>query len=238
MYYTVYKITNLINNKIYVGVHKTNDLDDDYMGSGKIIKLAINKYGVDNFKKEYIKIFDNSDDMFNMESEIVNEEFIKRDDTYNLKEGGFGGWDHIDNENRLSKFRLWFNNRFKNDEEKTLYFSKISVPFTGQEFKGKTHKESSKRQIGEKNRIHQTGTKNSQYGKCWCVKETDVNLNDRKPFDIDCIPDGWITTKEWSKLRKSTTNPSYGKHWYNDGVDNFFMFESQATHLTRGRLKK
>lgn len=110
--------------------------------------------------------------------------------------------------------------------------------FTGQEFKGKTHKESSKRQIGEKNRIHQTGTKNSQYGKCWCVKETDVNLNDRKTFDIDCIPDGWITTKEWSKQRKSTTNPSYGKHWYNDGVDNFFMFESQATHLTRGRLKK
>lgn len=238
MYYTTYKITNLINNKIYVGVHKTNNLTDDYMGSGKLIKLAIKKYGIENFKKEYLAIFDNSNDMFNMESEIVNESFIKSPDTYNLKEGGFGGWDHIDDENRIDRFREWFNDRFKTSEEKRLYFSKISIPFKGDEFKGRTHKESSKRKIGDKNKIHQLGSKNSQFGKCWCVKETDVNLIDRKSFNIDSIPNGWITTKEWSNQRKSTKNPAYGKHWYNDGVDNYFMFEAQATHLIKGRLKK
>jgi len=38
MYYIIYKITNLINEKIYVGCHKTKKLNDSYMGSGTIIE--------------------------------------------------------------------------------------------------------------------------------------------------------------------------------------------------------
>ena len=57
MKYTVYKITNLINGKIYIGVHKTENLDDGYMGSGKNIKRAIDKYGIQNFKNRLKSIF-------------------------------------------------------------------------------------------------------------------------------------------------------------------------------------
>ncbi len=87
-YYTVYKTTNLVNGKIYVGFHGTNDLDDDYLGSGKLLKQAVKKYGEECFVKEYIDIFDNQKDAELLESQIVNREFVEREDTYNISLGG------------------------------------------------------------------------------------------------------------------------------------------------------
>ena len=91
MYYTVYKTTNKINNKEYIGIHKTKKADDYYLGSGKLLKQAIKKYSRKNFTKEILFIFDNEKEMKDKELEIVNEEYIKRNDTYNLTIGGYGG---------------------------------------------------------------------------------------------------------------------------------------------------
>lgn len=86
--YTVYKITNKVNGKIYVGYHSTYDLDDGYMGSGKNIIKAIEKHGIHNFEKEILHIFDTKEEAEKMEASIVNEEFVKREDTYNIVTGG------------------------------------------------------------------------------------------------------------------------------------------------------
>lgn len=107
MFYTVYKITNLINSKIYIGVHKTDNLNDRYMGSGNNIRRAIKKYGKDNFKKEYLAIFENEADMFEMESILVDDNFIKNEYSYNIKNGGLGSWkyvnDNLSNDYKKSK---------------------------------------------------------------------------------------------------------------------------------------
>jgi hypothetical protein len=91
MKYTIYKTTNILNNKIYIGKHQTENVDDDYLGSGLILGKDIKKYGRKNFKKEIIFIFDNENEMNLKEKELVTEDFIKRNDNYNLTVGGEGG---------------------------------------------------------------------------------------------------------------------------------------------------
>lgn len=103
MHYYLYEIKNNINNKIYVGVHKTNTLNDGYMGSGKIIQQAIKKYGLDNFTKTILETFDSQEAMFVREREVVNEVFLAREDVYNLRQGGLGGFDYI-NSSGIVKF--------------------------------------------------------------------------------------------------------------------------------------
>lgn len=104
--YIVYQVTNIENNKIYVGVHKTKDPNvfDGYIGGGMYInspssyakpnspyQYAVKKYGPNKFKRTTLKIFNNYKEAYDLESEIVNKEFIKRNDTYNAQLGGFSG---------------------------------------------------------------------------------------------------------------------------------------------------
>jgi hypothetical protein len=95
MYFLVYETTNLINGKVYVGSHKTEDLNDGYLGSGKNLKRAIRKYGAENFSRRIVRSCESSEEMYELEAKIVNEEFILRKDTYNIVKGGCGGFDFI-----------------------------------------------------------------------------------------------------------------------------------------------
>ncbi|WCZ66380.1 homing endonuclease [Yersinia phage MHG19] len=90
MHYIIYKITNKINGKIYVGAHATVDVNDSYMGSGVNIIKSIKKYGKENFDKHILHNFSSSEEMYVKEAEIVNEDFVMRADTYNAALGGKG----------------------------------------------------------------------------------------------------------------------------------------------------
>lgn len=104
MKYIVYQTTNMINGKIYIGVHKTEnpDIFDGYLGCGAYankpssynktkyhLHNAILKYGPSNFKRSILKVFDNQEEAFKLEAELVNDSFIKRVDTYNTTLGGY-----------------------------------------------------------------------------------------------------------------------------------------------------
>lgn len=129
VYYTIYKVTNKITGKIYIGSHKTKDLNDNYMGSGKYLNRAFQKYGLENFTKEILFVFDNPTDMYAKEAEIVNEEFLAEENTYNLKRGGFGGFDYINN-NKLQGFS---NSEIAKKARKTVD-SKLEIKY-GQDWR-------------------------------------------------------------------------------------------------------
>ena len=90
LYHCVYKVTNLINNKTYVGKHSTNDLSDKYLGSSLILKKDIKTFGRKNFKKEILAVCNSEIEAYEIENKIVNKEFVSRDDTYNVITGGCG----------------------------------------------------------------------------------------------------------------------------------------------------
>lgn len=89
-FYGLYKITNLVNGKMYIGQHVTDNLDDGYMGSGKIIKLALQKYGKANFRKEWLGFYEDRDELNYMELVFVDDTWVNRADTYNISLGGRG----------------------------------------------------------------------------------------------------------------------------------------------------
>jgi len=91
MFYTIYKTTNLLNEKYYIGKHQTENPYDSYFGSGKALVASIKKHGKSNFKKEILFIFDNEKEMNLKEIELVNEELVNSEMTYNLGIGGEGG---------------------------------------------------------------------------------------------------------------------------------------------------
>lgn len=101
--YIVYQTINIVNNKIYIGVHKTKDVNifDGYIGNGVNInypstymnpkypfQFAVKKYGTANFKRSILFIYDKEEDAYIKERELVNYEFVNRNDTYNLILGG------------------------------------------------------------------------------------------------------------------------------------------------------
>lgn len=96
MKYTIYKTTNDLNGKYYIGKHQTNNINDSYLGSGVLLNKDIEKYGKEHFHKEILFIFDNEIEMNEKEKELITEEVLSDSQCYNLAYGGDGGdtWSH------------------------------------------------------------------------------------------------------------------------------------------------
>lgn len=91
--YCIYRITNLINGKTYIGKHQYKKLNDNYKGSGKRLWEAYRKYGFENFKKD-ILVFDIVDrSLINaLEKDyIAFERTNNKNGCYNIADGGEGG---------------------------------------------------------------------------------------------------------------------------------------------------
>lgn len=91
MYGYIYKTTNLINGKLYVGQHRSEVFDTKYLGSGKIIRQALNKYGKENFKCEILEWCASLEELNAREKFWIAEfDAVHSEDFYNIAEGGGG----------------------------------------------------------------------------------------------------------------------------------------------------
>jgi hypothetical protein len=193
-HYVVYKTTNNVNGRTYVGVHKTKNIDDAYLGSGTLIRRAVKKYGRENFSKVILAVFDNPDDMFFMEELLVNETTLQENKSYNLVRGGRNSIsfvnDNLEQFRPAEKRKQWAAkgrqaiNELYTIEERHVWsirgtnrakelqvglYNSANRALGG--FAGKQHTEESKRSIGEKNSQLQKGKRNSQFGKIWIYSD-------------------------------------------------------------------
>ena len=246
MYYTIYQITNIINGKIYIGAHQTANLDDTYLSSSKPVADAIKKYGKENFKKDVIHMFKDRTSMYLKEAKIVNEEFVKRKDTYNIKPGGLGGFYHINNNpekrqhtSMLSSMKNKGQVRHRPTAEekeaskirnKKMY--ELGIGPYSKESKEKckqlVYSEEKRRRL----RAVMKGKNNGMFGSAFYV---NMDTNEKRRFlKNEIIPDGWVTIVQ---MKQSTMK----KNWYHDDTRNFLVDKDderiQAFNWKRGRLK-
>lgn len=243
MYYYVYQITNLLNNKIYVGKHKSakHPSENGYYGSGKQIKAAIEKYGIENFKKEVLYYCNSMEEMAEKELSIVTEDFVKRKDTYNMHKGGPGGWDHYNGSEQHSensrrggqKRSRQDDNPFKDPEwQKKYNWTRSPEHMKLMNERAKDPEVIAKRKETFKKRGHSQGEKNSQFGRLWI---SNVLTKEVKRITInDPIPEGWVRGKKGHTITKC---------WVNNGIkEHYILLEKEQEYKLKGfisgRLKQ
>lgn len=214
---------------IYIGQHQTENIDDGYMGSGLRIQRAIKKYGVENFEKTILFECSSVEEMNAKEAEIVNEEFIARDDVYNIKLGGEGGWDYVNasGSNMNGDWKSltqhckdifektgkwphedWLNELKDSDPQKyDEYCKKVSygvkqhIQENGSWWSGKHHTDEAKQKMKDFHAKNhsQAGKKNSQYGM--------IAIYNKETFERATQPKDQPIPKGWAKGRFYNATP-------------------------------
>ena len=200
----IYKTTCNVTGKWYIGMHSTSNLDDEYMGSGKILRYSIRKHGKDNHTKEILEYLKTREELVLREIEIVNKELISDGKCMNLKEGGSGGF--INKEHMYKCSKAGVNSRLeklKNDSDfkekmfkisseaqKKKYAMGVLSGFGGCRFESK-HSEETKQLMSEQRKGTGIGETNSQYGTCWITKD-GANKKIKKEDLETYLNEGWL----------------------------------------------
>lgn len=218
MFIYLYKITNTINGKIYVGIHKTKNKDDGYMGSGKIIRQAVEKYGIANFKKDVLEEFESYEKALEKEKELVNEDFLNDPNVYNIRRGGHGGFDFI------NKHRLGLTPEAM--EKKIRSMSGPRPHLVGR--KGTPHTEMAKAAMSKK--ILEQFANGRSHPKGMIGKTHSSSTRKKLSQQMKC---------KSSLIGKFGENhPSYGLKWFNNGIEDCRSKERPGEDWVQGRIFK
>jgi hypothetical protein len=200
-YHFIYKTTNLLSGKYYIGMHSTDNLEDGYMGSGKRLRYSIRKYGVENHKKEILECFETRELLIEAEKVAITPEMLVDENCMNLMGGGKGGFisdEHYINLKKLAseyQKEKWLNAEFVSDfKEKSIIALKQRHKLGKQpipNWLGKKHSDETRIKMSIIKKGTNLGKENSQYGTCWITKDGDNKKI--KIQDIDTyLKNGWV----------------------------------------------
>ena len=260
----IYKITNTVTGKIYVGKRQKSYFDKYYWGSGTYIKNSIAKYGIENFSREIIEWCTTVNELLAKEQFWISELDAKNPAIgYNLADGGIGStvggtananYCYVNKDNAI--FRIL-------KSELLTYLAQGYQKGRGYGSNGLLGKKKSPEvrahmRTAAKGKHNHSGMNNPCYGVKY-YWANDGLKNKRIPLDQD-LPDGFIKGKLQKKYERTEKqkawdvspersvrisgdrNPSkshvLGKHIYNDGIHQRLFFDDCApSGWTKGRIK-
>lgn len=193
-FFLLYKITNLTNSKIYIGIHRTNLICDGYFGSSKYLKEDVDRLGKKCFKREILMFCRNIHHLCEQEKKIVNLTFVRDPQTYNKMVGGinsmkmyYSEFSKLGNAQRSFLLRndVEFQKRFhdsmsqaqrklRGSKEYSKIRERLQIKMRELNRSGKIGLKRPHTQAEIKNMKqslakiqHSQGSKNSQFGTCW-----------------------------------------------------------------------
>ncbi len=196
-YHFIYKTTNILSGRYYIGMHSTDNLEDGYLGSGNRLRLAIKKHGKENFKREILEFCETREELRRRESEIITLNEISKLECMNLVVGGEGGFISL---SACTKGGLILQNKFKGSVEQKEWsgrggsktFNLYGIPKNlKQDWKGREHTEETKNKMSEAKKGKNIGSENSQYGTCWITKD-GANKKIKKEDIETYLNEGWV----------------------------------------------
>ena len=210
-FHFIYKTTNTLTGKYYIGMHSTDVIDDGYLGSGKRLRYSVRKYGAENHKREILEFVETREKLRAREAEVVSLDEIAKEDCMNLIIGGEGGGGLSGEKHYQSFIEAGMNNFYKTKEkrEQTLSEKRQNPEWLSQNrdrvsealknryasgaegtFKGKTHTDETKRKMSNAKKGKGTGSNNSQFGTCWITRNSE-NKKIKKTELEEYIRLGW-----------------------------------------------
>lgn len=234
--YTVYKTVNKANGKFYLGVHKTSNPMDEYLGSGTYIKRAVAKYGQSGFTKEILFEYETQEEGWDKEDELIE---LNRNNPLctNIRKGGSGGFDYINKNGLLTmsdetKARCTAKllNWRKEHPNEIKENARIANLTRSKQWKGGKHTTEVCHRISEVS----SGPHNNMHDKKW-VHHPELGFKAVLLDEVQSYLDaGWLLGR--IRYRK-TTHSTYGKIWINNGERNKLVSNlEEFPGWKRGRL--
>jgi group I intron endonuclease len=196
-YHYIYKTTNQINGKFYIGMHSTDNLNDGYLGSGTRLWHSIKYYGKENFEINILEYFPNRSLLKERERYLINDDLLKDPMCMNLTYGGEGGGIIFTDEikakigktnsvkqkgNLNSQFgKCWITNGVENKK------ININCDIPNGWVRGRVLGKEFSEIMSTKLKGKFIGTSNHQFGTCWITN----GIENKKIKKTEIIPNEW-----------------------------------------------